>query len=298
VRAQVELGAAYEQKGEYLNSAEVLERARQVLRRLVDARPQFARGWRELGVTMLALGRTDDGVDCLQRALALDPDDPRNLVGMARVHFVGRADFPAAASFYRRALERNPQAGWYWLQLAHCLALMRELDPALVAAKRAIELQEGFLSGQQGVHVVGAYMRLGHVLFLQEKFRESADAHASELAFIERLDHALRSRIRVELYMRLGAALQAAGQRERAETAFANGLDAFSSRLALGADETFTRYYAGAIHALRGESDAAIAMLERALEGRSPFVLARARMEPEWDAVRDDARFARLVATR
>jgi tetratricopeptide (TPR) repeat protein len=243
----------------------------------------------------LGLGHADDGLDCMQRALALDPEDPRIMGGMARVHFIGRADFPAAAALYRQAVERNPQAGWYWLQLSHCLALMRDLDSALAAAKRAIELQEGFLSGQQGVHMVGAYMRLGHVLFLQKRFRESADAHASELAFLERLDHALRSRIRIELFMRLGAALQASGERERAETAFANGLEAFSARLTLGADEPFTRYYAGAIHALRGETDAAVAMLERALEGGSAFVIARARIEPEWDAVRDDARFSRLV---
>ena len=38
--------------------------------------------------------------------------------------------------------------------------------------------------------------------------------------------------------------------------------------------------------------------LERALEGGPAFVLARARIEPEWDGVRDSARFARLVATR
>jgi TolB-like protein/Flp pilus assembly protein TadD len=295
VRARVELGAAYEQKGEYLGSAEVLERARALLRGIVDERPRFARAWRELGVTLLALGRADEGIDGLQRALALDPEDPRVLGGLARAYFVGRADFPRAAEMYRRSVERNPEAGWYWLQLAHCRALLRELDAGEVAARRAIELQEGFLSGQQGVHVVGAYMRLGHVLHLQKRFREAADAHASELAFLERLDHALRSRIRIELHMRLGAALQAMGERERANAAFAAGLDAFGARLALGADEPLTRYYAGAIHALRGELEPALALLERAIEGSPAFVLARARIEPEWDGLRDDARFSRLL---
>jgi tetratricopeptide (TPR) repeat protein len=143
--------------------------------------------------------------------------------------------------------------------------------------------------------VVGAYMRLGHVLLLQGKFREAAQAHASELAFIERLDHALRTRIRIELHMRLGSALQGMGAVERAASAFATGLEAFANRLALGADEPFTRYYAGAIHALRGEKDQALALLETAIAGAPAFILARARIEPEWDAVRDDARFVRLV---
>jgi TolB-like protein len=295
VRAQVELGAAYEQKGEYLNSSDVLERARGVLRRLVDTRPRFARAWRELGVTLLTLGRVDEGLDCLERALNLDPEDPRILGGIARAHFIGRADFPTASSLYQRAVERNPQAGWYWLQLSHCRALMRDLDAAGAAARRAIELQEGFLSGQQGVHVVGAYMRLGHVLFLEGRFREAADAHASELAFLERLDHALRSRIRVELHMRLGAALRGMGEPDRAQSAFTAGLEAFTARVALGADDPFTRYYAGAIHAMLGEADAALSLLERATERSPAFIVARARIEPEWDALRGDARFARFL---
>jgi serine/threonine-protein kinase len=295
IRAQIELGAAYEQKGEYLGSSEVLERARQLLRRLVEAKPRFARAWRELGMTLLALERVEEALDCMQRALYLDPEDPRIIGGMARTYFLGKADFPTAATFYRRVVERDPQAGWFWLQLSHCLALTRELDEAEAAARRAIELQEGFLSGQQGIHVVGSYMRLGHVLYLQKRYRESVDAYSSELSFLERLDHALRSRIRIELHMRLGAAWLANGDKARANAAFDTGLEAFNSRLVLGADEPLTRYYAGAIHALRGEREEALSLLERAAEGKSAFVLARARIEPEWEPVRDDARFARLL---
>jgi tetratricopeptide (TPR) repeat protein len=295
VRAQIELGAAYEQKGEYLGSNEVLERARATLRRVLDVRPQSSRAWRELGITQLALGRVDEAQECLERALATHPEDPRMLGGMGRVHFLGHADFATAAGFYRRAVERDPQAGWYWLQLSHCYALLRDLDNAEKTARRAIQLQEGFLSGQQGVHVVGSYMRLGHALFLKKKFRESADAYSSELAFLERLEHALRSRIRVELHMRQGAAWLATGENDRAASSFEAGLEAFAGRRALGADEPATRYYAGAIHALRGETEAALSLLESALEGPAAFVRARARMEPEWDNVRGDARFARLT---
>jgi len=296
VRAQIELGAAYEQKGEYLASNDVLEQARATLRRVLDVRPQSGRAWRELGITYLALGRVDEAQECLERALTTHPEDPRVLGGMGRVHFIGRGDFATAAAFYRRAVERDPQAGWYWLQLSHCCALMRELDAAEKTARRAIQLQEGFLSGQQGVHVVGSYMRLGHALFLKKKFRESADAYSSELGFTERLEHALRSRIRIELHMRLGAAWQALGDASRAQSAFDVGLDAFASRRALGADEPLTRYYAAAIHSLRGEIDPALDLLQSALEGPAAFVLARARIEPEWDNIRSDARFARLTA--
>ncbi|HET6350489.1 MAG TPA: FlgO family outer membrane protein [Candidatus Krumholzibacteria bacterium] len=296
VRAQIELGAAYEQKGEYLASADVLEKARVILRRVLDVRPQSGRAWRELGVTLLALKRVDEGMECLERALALSPDDPRVLGGMGRGYFIGRADFRSAAPIYRRAVERDPQAGWYWLQLAHCLLLMRELDEAEAAIHRAIELQEGFLSGQQGVCVVGSYMRLGHFHFLRGEYRESVDAYRRELAFLRQLEHALRSRIQIELHMRLGAALQATGDTAGADAAFDTGLEAFSARVALGADEPFTRYYAAAIHALRGEADDAVALLGQSIETIPAFARARARIEPEWDRVRNDARFARLIS--
>jgi len=63
----------------------------------------------------------------------------------------------------------------------------------------------------------------------------------------------------------------------------------------LGADDSFTRYYAAAIHALRGDIEPALAYLERALAQQRPFNAARARIEPEFDSIRGDARFQRLV---
>ena len=63
----------------------------------------------------------------------------------------------------------------------------------------------------------------------------------------------------------------------------------------LGADDPFTRYYAAAVHALRGDAEPALAFLERALAQQRAFTAARARIEPEFDGLRDDARFQRLL---
>ncbi len=295
VRAQIELGAAYAQKADYLAVGDLHERAIGILRRVLEARPRLPRVWRELGMSLVSQGRVEEGMQCLHHALSLAPDNPGVLAGVARGYFIGKADFARAAEFYSRAVERNPQAGWYLLQLAHCCALLRDFTTGEPAARRAIDLQEAFLSGQQGVHLVGAYMRLGHLLALQGKLLEASEAFTSEISFIERLDHALRSRIRVELHMRLGSAHLGMGEVERAQSAFATGLDAYVQRVALGADEPFTRYYAAAIHALRGESDEALAHLEKSAAAVPAFVRARARIEPEWDALRSDPRFQRLV---
>jgi TolB-like protein/Flp pilus assembly protein TadD len=296
VRAQIELAAAYEQKGNYLTAPELHERSVAILRKALETRPRLPRVWRELGMSLISLDRVADGIEHLRRAQSLAPDDARVLAGLARGLFIGMGDFRAAADLFERSVERNPEAGWYWMQLAHCCAFLRDFKRGEKAAKRAIELQEGFLSGQQGVLTVGSYMRLGHLFALQNRAREAHDAVASEIVFLEKIDHALRSRIRIELYMRLGQSLLALGESARAGDAFEISIEAFAERLALGADEPFTRYYAAAVHALRGENDEAIDLLEKAAAGKRAFVVARARIEPEWDGLRGGDRFKRLIA--
>jgi TolB-like protein/Flp pilus assembly protein TadD len=295
IRAQIELGSAYAQKGDYLVAPEFYERAIAILRRVLEARPRLARVWRELGMTLVSQGSIREGIESLRRAASLAPEDPRVLAGLARGLFIGAADFKEAAVAFERALERSPEAGWYWMQLAHCLALLKEFKKGEQAARRAIALQEAFLSGQQGVQLVGAYMRLGHLLALQGRASDAHDAFTSEIAFLEKVDHALRNRIRIELHMRLGAARLALHDRAGAEAAFTVGLDAFARRLALGADDRFTRYYAAAIHALVGRNDEAMELLERAAADARAFVVARARIEPEWDGLRGSPRFERLI---
>ncbi|HEU4929959.1 MAG TPA: FlgO family outer membrane protein [Candidatus Krumholzibacteria bacterium] len=297
IRAQIELGAAYAQKGDYLVAPEIRERGISILRRVLENRPRVARVWRELGLALVSQGSVREGVEALRRAVSLAPDDSRVLAGLGRGLLIGIADFEEAEATFARAVERNPEAGWYWLQLAHCRALLRDFKRGEKAAKRAIELQEAFLSGQQGIHLVGAYMRLGHLFALQKRYQEARDAFLSEINFVERVDHALRLRIRIELHTRLGAAHLGAGDHERAEEAFATGLDAFAQRVALGADDPLTRYYAAAIHALRGENDEALELLERSVASESrAFILARTRIEPEWDGLRGTDRFERLIA--
>ena len=71
---------------------------------------------------------------------------------------------------------------------------------------------------------------------------------------------------------------------------------AFEQRLRLGADDPFTRYYAACVYAQRGETEEALVSLEKAAAARRSFTLARARIEPELEGLRDDHRFQRLLA--
>jgi eukaryotic-like serine/threonine-protein kinase len=293
-RAHIELGAALGAKADYLSMPELNTRALVSVRRAIELQPGSIRGWRELGATLLALGQTTDGVAALHRALALDPADASSLGSMGRALFIGRAQFREAAGWFDRALEQNMNGGWYWLQLAHCAALLREFERAERAAARAVELQEAFLSGRQGLFIAGGYMRSGHLAALQDRHAEAVGFFLREIDFLVRTEHPLRHRILVELNARLGASYQHLGDLHRANSLFDVALESFERRVRLGADDPFTRYYAAAVHALRGDAEPALAFLERALARQPAFTAARAAIEPEFERLRSDARFQRL----
>lgn len=296
-RAYVELGAAYSTKAEYLSMPELRGRAVASLQRGLELQPKSARAWRELGAVLVTMGQVDDGVAAIRRALAIDPQDASAQGAMGRALFVGYARFEDAAGWFTCALERNAKAGWYALQLAHCAALLRDFPRGEQAARRAMELQEAFLSGREGLFIAGGYIRAGHLAALQGRHAEAIDHFQREIDFLLRTEHALRNRILVELNARLGSAHLHLGDTRKAEAAFTIALDSFERRVRLGADDPFTRYYAAAVHALRGDAEPALAFLERALSQQRAFTTARARLEPEFDALRTDPRFQRLVGS-
>jgi tetratricopeptide (TPR) repeat protein len=109
------------------------------------------------------------------------------------------------------------------------------------------------------------------------------------------VDHALRNRTMIELHQRIGSSHLHLGHAEEARAAFAVALELFEERLRLGADDPYTRFYVAGIHALRGETEQALSALGRAVRMRRRFTIARARLEPEFDALRGDPRFQELV---
>jgi tetratricopeptide (TPR) repeat protein len=158
-----------------------------------------------------------------------------------------------------------------------------------------MELQEAFLSGREGLFIAGSYIRAGHLAALQGRPREALQHFEREIEFLARTEHTLRARILVELNTRLGSAYLQLGEARKAQAAFNVALESFDRRVRLGADDPFTRYYAAAVHALRGDVEPALVFLERAMTEQRAFTTARARIEPEFDRIRADARFRRLI---
>lgn len=296
VRAHVELGASYASKADYLALPELHERAIAQFRKAIDLDPRSVRAWRDLGLTLVVSGAVDEGIEVVRKALALSPDDPAPLSAMGRALFIGKGDFEAALPYFDSALALNPRAGWYWLQLSHCAALAGELPRARAAAGKAIAFQEAFLSGHETIHIVGAYMRLGHVEALEGDDEKAVNSFEQELAFLDRVDHALGQRIQVELRMRLGGALLRRGAVKEAMASLGRATDIFEARLKLGADDAFTRYYAACAYALKGQKDAALASLERTILMRPDYTRARLRREPELSSLRNEPAFRQMIA--
>ena len=293
--AHLKLGSALELKASYLVTPQLSRRAIACFRKALDLNPGFAEAWRELGSAQLDLYRQDEALQAVQRALELEPDNAAAHGTLARIHFIGRAEFEEAAREFEKALALNPQGGWYALQLAHCAILLRDFSRGEAAARRALFLQEEFLSGRQGLLIVGAYVRLGHLAALQGRFKDAVEAFDREADFLRRVSHALHERMFIEIHCRKGSALlglrrQAAGRRnlERA-------LESHEGRVSKGLDDPFTRYYAACARALLGDVDRALQDLERAAATWKAFLVQRARIEPDLASLREEPRFRRLM---
>jgi tetratricopeptide (TPR) repeat protein len=283
-------------KATYFGMPELNERAITSIRKAIELRPRFGHAWRELAGPLAALGRDEEAIEALERALSLDPGDASAYSGLGRVHFIGRGDFAKGIDFYEKALTLNPQAGWTALQLAHCAALARDFPRAEAAAWRAVVSQEEFLSGKAGVVIAGAYVRLGQIYALQGRYAEAKHQFERELDFLRRVDHALRGRIFIEVHQRLGEVHIRLGDAAAGRAALDLSIEAFERRLRTGADDPFTRYYAACAYALRGDVPTALESLEKAVKGLPRFNKARARIEPALEGVRSEPRFQENVA--
>ncbi len=195
---------------------------------------------------------------------------------------------PISASFtIRRALALNPEGGYTHLQLALLHALRGELDDAEREARAAVVLQEQAMSGTQGLILVGARSRLGYVFYRRGQYGEAIREYRRELEFVSLTDHALRERTTIEICQKLSAAYQRKGDGENAQAYFDRAVRAFDQRLSGGGDDPYTRYYMAALHAMRGDIEAARRHLEKPLAEIGVFTRWRLERDPDFDGVRD-----------
>ncbi len=289
------LGAAYDFKGSFLSLKELSHKAVEMERRAIALNPKLADAHRWLGLSLMSIGLYDDAIAAIEEAVRLQPADANNYSALGRSYWVGKGDLDAGIAHLERAAEINPELGYAHLQLGLLYALRGELDQAESACRRAIDLQERFVSGREGLQIVGAYTRMGYVHYLRGELGEALRVFQQQVDALKASDHALKERTLIELDYKIGATYLKMGQPADADRHFSRAIKTFDRRLARGADDPFTKYYIAALYALQGETDRALRYLDDTIQHLPALNRTRARRDPDFDRVRTDPRFTALV---
>jgi serine/threonine protein kinase/Flp pilus assembly protein TadD len=293
--AWVGLGAAYDLKGSFLTLPDLTEKAIQAERKAIELNPKLANAYSWLGSSLSDQDRFDEAIAAYHEGLRLDPNDDGLRSGLARLYWIRLGRVDDAITAFERVIELNTESGYSYLQLSLLYALRGRHADAERIARQAVDLQERYVSGSEGLQVVGAHTRLGYVLYLQGRYDEAIREYERELSFISSSDHALRERALIEVTAKLGAAWYRKGSREDAERYFDQALKGFKSRVGKGADDPYTRYYIACLYAIRGNADKALDSLERSSAGLAAINRVRAPIEPDLESLRGDPRFRALL---
>ncbi|MBO0727142.1 MAG: protein kinase [Blastocatellia bacterium] len=291
------MGYAFSLKGQFLPDPTLLDRAVEYLQKAIELRPMLSDSYSALGMTFIAMNRVDDAVGALKRALAFAPHDSFVHAALGRAYFIGKGLFREAAYEYEQAVKDAQEAGWVAPSLSHCLVYLGEYERAELMARRAIEAQDRYMQNHEGIQIIGAYARLGHVYYLRGRYDDAIAEYYREIVFARQTDHVLKERVLIDVYQKLTSAYARQGNMDDAREAFGHVTAGFAERLAQGADDPFTRYYVACAHAMMGDKAGAIEHLRKAIEGRRNFNATRARVEIDFESLRADPDFQALIRT-
>jgi pentatricopeptide repeat protein len=289
------LGYAMALKGHFLTKPEYFEQGVNYLQKAIELNPLLADGYSGLGFIFTGMGRDEDAIGALRRALSFAPHDYLAHSALGRAYMIGKGMFREAAAEYKQTLKLNPQAGWVAQQLALCCSYLSDYECGMEAARKAIEAQEQYISGQTGMQIIGSFVRLAHLYNLQGRYDDAIAECYRELVFLRQSNHALKERTMIEVNQKLVSAYVRQGNPEDARKMFDQLIRGFESRLAAEADDPFTRYYVACACAMMGDKDRALEHLKKAIDGRRNFNVARAKVEIDFEGLHDDERFKTLI---
>lgn len=111
------------------------------------------RRFRSLAVTLERAGRFDEAISAYEQAILLGEPGPGHdeTFGAAQR---ASGSWAGAAALYRWAVERDPDVGFLWYHLGYALEQVDDLDAALAAYRRAVDLEP---------HNARWHFRLGHL---------------------------------------------------------------------------------------------------------------------------------------
>jgi serine/threonine protein kinase/Tfp pilus assembly protein PilF len=290
------LGAARQIKGQFLGDPTLGFQGVEALRTAIEIDPKLPTAHYLLGNAFTSIGCYEDAIQAGREAIRLDPTNAGGHATLARAYWYGKGLLDEGITELEHAVALNAESGYGFLQLALLYALRGQFDRAEAAARRAIDLQEQYLSGTEGLQIVGAHLRLGYVLYLQGRYDEAIREYEREMAFVASGEHGLRERTTIETELKLAAAYWRKGDRQNADRFFGRAIKTFKDRQARGADDASTKYYVSAAYALRGEAEAAVRYLRESFTPLKALNSTRARLDVDFDPIREDPAFRDLAA--
>ncbi|HSQ19860.1 MAG TPA: tetratricopeptide repeat protein [Blastocatellia bacterium] len=282
-------------KGSFLGIPELSIKAIDLAKKAIELSPRLTHAHQFLGAAYNSTGRYDEAIASIQEAVRLEPNNAGAHASLGRAYWVGKGMIDEGIEELEHAISINPQGGYAYLQLVFLHTIKGNYERAEAVARHAIDLQEKYISGREGLQVVGAHTRLGYCYYRQGRYDEAIAEYERELSFLGSSDHALRDRSMIELDQKLGAAYLRKGMSEEAEKHFKRGLKKFEERLGRGAGDPFTKYYIACLYALRGDADNAIKYLTASLERLRQLNTIRASNDPDFESLRDDPRFREII---
>jgi tetratricopeptide (TPR) repeat protein len=290
-------GAAYNLKGGFLGLKELSEKGIEYQLKAISLNPKLSQAHMGLGGAYLNVGRFDDAIRSIQEAVKLEPEYAAAYGMLGRAYWLGKGMVAEAIAALERAVSLNPESGYAFLQLCFLYVINGNYDRAEQTAKQAVSLQERHISGTEGLQVIGAHTRLGYVYYRQGRYDDAIEEYKSELYFLAVSDHALRDRGLIELHQKLSAAYMKKGMQEEAARHSKVAIEMYDERVSRGAADPFTTYYVANLFALLGDADKAIKYLEQTMGSLRDINTIRARTDPDFENIKDDPRFQKLVST-
>ncbi|HKP14366.1 MAG TPA: protein kinase [Blastocatellia bacterium] len=289
------LGAIYDLKGSFLGLPELSLRAIECEEKAIALNPRLSHAHQFLGSAYLSAGRYDDAIASIKRAMEIEPNNAGAHAALGRAYWVGKGMLSEGIEELEKSIAINPQAGYAYLQLVYLHTLRGSYERAEAVARDAVDLQERYISGREGLQIVGAHTRLGYVYYCQDRYDEALREYNYELKFLQSSDHALRHRALIELDQKMGAAYLRKGMTEEAERHFASGIKRYQELRARGSADPFTHYYMANLYALKGDADQTLKYLHRAIAELRDVNVTRARIDRDFDGLREDPRFRKLI---
>lgn len=290
------LGAIYDLKGQFFGQPELSLKAIELEKKALALNTRLPHGYQFLGSAYISVGQYDEAIAAIKKAMDIDPNNAGTHAALGRAYWIGKGMIDEGISELERAIAINPQSGYAYLQLVFLHTLRGNYERAEAVGRQAIELQERFISGKEGLQIVGAHTRLGYVYYCQKRYDDALREYNYELSFLLASDHALRDRAMIELDQKMGAACLRKSLQKEAAQHFENGIKRFEALVAKGSDDPYTKYYMAALYALRGDADQALGYLEESLAAVRASNVLRARIDPDFESLRDNPRFQKLIA--